>query len=35
MIQKVLEGFDGALASRWFSYGDYLRCGAIATNLAM
>ena len=25
-----LEGFDGVLLPGGFSYGDYLRCGAIA-----
>ena len=28
--EKSLDGFDGALLPGGFSYGDYLRCGAIA-----
>ncbi len=28
--ERSLEGFDGALVPGGFSYGDYLRCGAMA-----
>ena len=28
--ENSLEGFDGALVPGGFSYGDYLRCGAMA-----
>ena len=28
--ESSLEGFDGVLLPGGFSYGDYLRCGAIA-----
>ena len=30
MIQKILDEFDGILLPGGFSYGDYLRTGAIA-----
>lgn len=29
--EKSLAGFDGVLIPGGFSYGDYLRCGAIAS----